>query len=170
MKRICLNLCLLLLAAPLAAQATARQGDSSEARKNEYSSPMVVELSMNRLRKDEYGGLYPFTDQAKFICDDVNLPLMLVKRTNTWSKTVELNIQTTTYVRPSYDRMVTLDFRFLQGEKEVKSFLGQRIPSKEKKQRSGSIDLIFTKAEFEGLLKGTEDLKLLIRVAVESDK
>lgn len=170
MKQICLNLCFLLLATPMAAQATAQQGVNSESRENEFRSPMVVELSLNRLRKDEYGGLYPFTEQAKFICDEVNLPLLLVKRTNTWSKTVELNLKATTYVRPSYDRMVTLDFRILKGGIEVKSALGHQIPSKEKKQRSGSVDLVFAKEEFEELLKGAEDLKLLIRMTVVSDK
>lgn len=69
-----------LLALPLAAQITARQGSAQDLKQGEYSSPMVIELPLERLKDDAPGGVYSFTDQDKFVCEDVSIPLIIIKK------------------------------------------------------------------------------------------
>lgn len=163
--------CVMLLALPLMGQVAARQGTVADVRQSEFSSPMVLELPMDRLHVAEPGDMYSFTDQGAFVCDDVSLPLVVVKKTvNDKAKRVELRIQSTAYVRPSFDRKVVLRYSVLRSGQALAAFTEQEISAKEKKYRSDSSTLVMSKDEFDSLFQGGNHGVLKIVMVVTPDR
>lgn len=168
---LCFNAILLsLLALPLAAQITARQGSAQDLKQGEYSSPMVIELPLDRLKDDAPGGVYSFTDQDKFVCDDVSIPLVIIKRTVTLSKRIKLTIKATTYVRPSYDRNVIIQCAILKGASVLKHIQELQFSAEEKKHQSDSTSVELSREEFESLFAGDNPGKLKLVMSVTPDR
>jgi len=159
-----------MLVAPLMGQAIARQGTPADFKQSEFSSPMVIELPLVKLKTTELGDVYSFTDQDKFICDDVSIPIILIKKSINWSKQVELNIKTTVYVRPSFDRKVTLQYSIIQAGSALNLRTIQEISAKEKQNRSDSSTLVLSKDAFEGLLNSENPGKLKLVMTVAPDR
>ncbi|WP_243286981.1 hypothetical protein [Geothrix terrae] len=149
----------------------ARQGTMVDVQQSEFSSPMVLELPMDRLHVAEPAGMYSFTDQGTFVCDDVSLPLIVVKKTvNEKAKRVELKIQSTAYVRPSFDRKVVLRYSIIRSGQALATFTEQEISAKEKKYRSDSSTLVMSKDEFDSLFEGGNHGVLKIVMMVTPDR
>jgi len=163
--------CLLLtmLASPLMGQVIAKQGTAADLKQSEFSSPMVIELPLDRLKTEEPGNVYPFTEQDKYVCDGVSLPVILITKSTTWSNQVKLTIKATAYVRPSFDRKVTIQSSII-GETGVISTVAElQISAKEKQNRSDSASLEIAKEAFDHLLKGESHGKLKLVMTVAPD-
>jgi hypothetical protein len=167
-------LVLSLLLTPLMGQSIAQQGTAADLKPNGFTSPMVVELPLDRLKVPEPGDVYPFTDQDKFVCEDVSIPLILVQKSIGWSKQVKLTIRTTVYVRPSHDRKVTLRYTLVGGDGKLGPMpslvTDQEISAKERKHRSDSSTLELTQEAFDNLFKGEGHPKLKLVMTVASDR
>ncbi len=161
---------LLLLAAPLLAQVTARQGTPSDLQQSEFASPMVLELPLDKLGTPELGDVYSFTEQDKFVCDDVSLPIILIRKSVNRSKQVVLSIKTTAYVRPSYDRKVTIDYSILRDGVTLGAHSVQEISAKEKENRTDSSTLVLSGEAFESLFKDGSHGRLKLVVVVTPDR
>jgi len=161
----------ILLAMPLAGQAVVRQGTLTDLAHSVFTSPMVIELPLDRLKGDETGGIFPFTDQDKYECDDVTLKMILIKKsTRGGGAIVRLNIESSVFVRPSYDRKVSLHFSIISAGKTLEQTTDQEIAAKEKKLRSETSDLELSKEEFEGLFVGQPHGILKVVMTVAPDK
>jgi len=158
------------LLTPLMAQVTARQGTSADVKQSAFTSPLVIELPLDRLKTPEPGDTYPFTDQDKFVCDDVSIPLILLRKSIGFSKQVKLNLQTTVFVRPSHDRKVTLRYTLLSGDGTPGPTTEQEISAKEKKHRSDSSTLELSQEAFDNLFKGDAHPRLKLVMTVVSDR
>jgi hypothetical protein len=168
---ICLNTILLsLLALPLTGQITARQGSAQDLKQSEYSSPMVLELPLDRLKDDSPGGVYSFTDQDKFVCDDVSIPLITIKKSVTLSKRIKLTIKATTYVRPSYDRNVIIQCSIINNASTLKHVQELQFSAEEKKYQSDSTSIELSREEFDSLFAGDAHGKLKLVMTVASDR
>lgn len=155
------------LALPLAAQVSARQGSETENAPGEFTSPMVLELPLEKLGKEDPAGLYTFTEQQKFVCEDVSLPLVVVRKViDPKAKRVTLKIESSVYVRPSYDRKVTLRYTVLSDGQPLPGVSDQEISAKEKKYRTDRSSLDLPLEAFERMMKGEAKgvLKVVLRV------
>lgn len=159
-----------LLAVPMLAQVTARQGTPADLKQSEFASPMVLELPLDKLKVPELGNVYALTDQDKFVCEDVSIPVILIRKSINRSKQVELNIKTTVYVRPSFDRKVTIHYSIVMGPNALKARTVQDISAKERQNRSDSSTLVLSGEEFDGLFKGEHPGKLKLVMTVEPDR
>jgi hypothetical protein len=159
-----------LLALPLLGQATAKQGSVADLKQSEFSSPLVIELPLARLKVEEPGNVYPFTDQQQFVCDGVSLPIILITKSTTWSKRVKLTIKATAYVRPSFDRKVTIQCSINGVTGLVGTVAVLQISAKEKQYRSDSESLELSQTEFDSLLKGDSPGKLKLVMSVTPDR
>lgn len=155
---------------PLVGQALAKQGTETDLKLGAFTSPMVLELPLDRLKVEEPGNLYAFTDQDKFVCDGVSLPIILITKTTTWSKHIKLTIKATAYVQPSYDRKVWIQGSLLGGAGPVGPRIELEISAKEKKHRSDSASLELSQEVFEGLFKDGQAGKLKLIVTVTPDR
>jgi len=164
------GLLLTMLALPLAGQVAARQGTAADLKQSEFASPMVLELPLDRLKEDVPGGVYAFTDQDKFVCDDASIPLLLVTKSTTWSKRVRLAIKATVYVRPSFDRKVSILCSVVGGPGVASSVTELQISAKEKQHRSDSASLELTQEAFDSLFKGDNHGKLKLVMTVTPDR
>ena len=166
------NLCLFLtlLNSPLMGQVVVKQGSEADLKQGEFSSPMVIELPLGRLKVEELGNLYPYTDQNKSVCDGVSLPIILIKKSTTWSNHIKLTIKATAYVRPSYDRKVRIQCSIIGGASEISTITELEISAKEKQHRSDSSSLEITKEEFDNLFKGENQGKLKLVMTVTPDR
>jgi hypothetical protein len=164
--------CLLLamLVSPLMSQVTAKQGTAADLKQSEFSSPMVIELPLDRLKAEEPGNVYPFTDQDRFVCDGASLPLILVTKSTTWSKRVKLTIKATVYVRPSFDRKVAIQCSINGGASAISTVTELQISAKEKQNRSDSSSLEISQEEFDNLFKGESHGKLKLVMTVAPDR
>jgi hypothetical protein len=161
---------MLMLVLPVMGQVSVKQGTLADLKHSEFSSPMVVELPLDRLKVEEPGGVYPFTDQDKFVCDDVSIPLILLTKSTTWSKGIKLRIQATVFVRPSYDRKVTIQCSLVGGPGTPQTVTMLEISAKEKQRRSDSGSLELSKEAFEQLFKGDNPAKLKLVMTVTPDR
>jgi hypothetical protein len=159
-----------MLVVPLMGQVMARQGTAADLKQSEFSSPIVIEVPLTRLKAQEPGDFYAFTDQDKFVCDDVSIPIILIKKSINWSKQVELNIKTTVYVRPSFDRKVTLQYSIIQTGSALNLRTLQEISAKEKQNRSDSSTVVLSKDAFEGLLNSENPGMLKLVMTVTPDR
>lgn len=157
------------LLTPLMGQATARQGTPADLKQGEFTSPLVIELPLDRLRNPEPGHAYPFTDQDRFVCDGVSIPLILI-RASIGSDQVKLTLKTTVYVRPSHDREVTLRYTLLGGDGTPGLVTEQEISAEEKKYSSDRSTLVLSKAAFEDLFKGEGRPRLKLVMTVAADR
>ncbi len=164
----CLFLTMLVL--PLQGQATAKQGSMADLKQSEFSSPLVIELPLSRLKVEEPGNAYPFTDQETFVCDGVSLPIILITKSTTWSKRVKLTIKATAYVRPSFDRKVTIQCSISGSTGGMGTVAVLQISAKEKQYRSDSESLELSQAEFDSLLKSDSPGKLKLVMTVTPDR
>jgi len=162
-------LLLTTLLSPLMGQVIAKQGTVADLKQSEYSSPMVLELPLDRLKVEEPGNVYPFTDQDKFVCDGVSLPIILITKSTTWSDQVKLTIKATAYVRPSFDRKVTIQSSIIGGTGAISTIAELHISAKEKQNRSDSSSLEISKEEFNNLFKGESHGKLKLVMTVAPD-
>jgi hypothetical protein len=151
-------------------QAIARQGTAADLKQSEFSSPMVIELPLDRLKVEEPGDEYPFTNQDKFVCDDVSLPLVLIRKSTTWSKRVKLTIKATVFVRPSYDRKVIIQCSIVGGAGAASPVTELQISAKEKQYRSDSSSLELSQEAFDDLFKGDHHGTLKLVMAVTPDR
>ncbi|MBI1754627.1 MAG: hypothetical protein HY014_18610 [Acidobacteria bacterium] len=170
MKISALLLSSCLIGFPLIGQMVARQGTEADLKQSEFTSPMVVELPLDRLRNQELGDIYPFSDQGKFVCDDVTLPVIVITKSKTWSKQVKLSIKVTAFVRPSYDRKVSIQCMLLDSSEKKVTGAEMEISAKEKQYRSDTASLLIPQSEFDNLLKPDGHPKLKFIVTVASDK
>jgi hypothetical protein len=166
------NLCLFLTlsVSPLMGQVIAKQGSEADLKQGEFSSPMVIELPLDRLKVEEPGNLYPYTDQDKFVCDGVSLPIILITKSTTWSKRIKLTIKATAYVRPSYDRKVRIQCSIIGGASPISPTMELEISAKEKQNRSDSSSLEISREEFDNLFKGENRGKLKLVMTVTPDR
>ena len=158
------------LLTPLMGQITARQGTPADMKQSPFTSPLVIELPLDRLKAPEPGDAYPFTDQDTFVCDDVSIPLILIRKSIGFSKQVKLNIKTSVYVRPSYDRKVTIRYTLIGADGTPGPVTDQEISAEEKKHSTDSSTLELSKEAFEGLFKGDAHPKLKLVMTVVSDR
>lgn len=165
-----ITLCLTLLALPLLGQVTARQGTVTDTRTSEFTSPLVLELPLEKLNAPAPRDLYPFTDQDKFVCDDASIPLILIKKTVTRSHQVKLNLKTSVFVRPSYDRKVTIRYTLLAADGTTLAATDQEISAEEKKIGTDSSTLVVSQEAFDNLFKGETHGKLKLVMTVVSDR
>lgn len=170
MKMVMKSFFLTLLVLPLAGQATAKQGTAADLKQSSYTSPMVIEVPLDRLKEPELGNVYPFTAQDQFVCDDVSIPLVLITKSTTWSKRVKLLIKATVYVRPSYDRKVLIQCSVIQGPGKISTGTELQISAKEKQNRSDSSSLELSQDEFDTLFKGDSRGKLKLVMTVTPDR
>lgn len=161
---------LTLLVSQLTGQVIAKQGSAADLKQGEFSSPMVIELPLDRLKVEEPGNFYPYTDQDKFVCDGVSLPIILITKSTTWSNRIKLTIKATAYVRPSYDRKVTIQCSIIGGASVIGTRTELEISAKEKQNRSDSASLEISKEEFENLFKGESHSKLKLVMTVTPDR
>jgi hypothetical protein len=159
-----------LLALPLLGQAVAKQGSVADLKQSEFSSPLVIELPLARLKLEEPGNVYPFTDQEKFVCDGVSLPLILITKSTTWSKRVKLTIKATAYVRPSFDRKVAVLCSISDGTSVIGAVTELQISAKEKQYRSDSGSWELSKEAFDNLVKGDSPGRLKLVMTVTPDR
>lgn len=165
-------LVLLLLGVPLGGQATARQGTVVDTKTTGFVSPLVIEVPLARLRapEPEPGEVYPFTDQDKFVCEDVSIPLILIRKTVTRSHQVKLHIKTSVFVRPSFDRKVFVRYTVLTGEGTEGPSTEQELSAEEKKVSTDSSTLVLSQAAFEGLFQEGAKGRLKVVMTVVSDR
>lgn len=163
-------LCMTILALPLLGQVTAKQGSAADLKQSEFSSPMVIELPLARLKAEEPGNVYPFTDQNQFVCDGVSLPLILITKSTTWSKRVKLTIKASAYVRPSFDRKVIIQCSLIAGTGLLGTVTELEISAKEKQYRSDSASVEISREEFDDLVKGDGSGKLKLVMTVTPDR
>lgn len=159
-----------ILALPLAGQVTARQATAADLKQGDFTSPMLIELPLDRLQADEFGNVYPFTEQDKFVCDDVSLPLVLITKSITWSKRIKLSIKATAFVRPSFDRKVTIQCSILGASGVISTGAELEISAKEKQNRSDTASLELSKEAFDSLFKGDSHGKLRLVMTVAPDR
>ena len=159
-----------MLALPVLGQVTAKQGTMADLNHSEFSSPMVTELPLARLKVEEPGNVYPFTDLDKFVCDDVSIPLIVITKSTTWSKRIKLLIKATVFVRPSFDRKVTIQCSLVGGPGTLKTITELEISAKEKQLRSDSSSLEMSNEAFENLFKGDNPGKLKLVMTVAPDR
>ena len=165
------HLALVMLAMPLAAQTVARQATPADLRQGEFHSPMVFELPFKGLSPDAPGGFYSFTDQEKFICDDVSLTMVLVKASvDPGAKTVRLKITSTVFVRPSFDRKVGLHYAVLSAGATLEGGSDQDISAKERKFRSDSSTLDLPLDRFNALFLPNNPGVLKVVMTVTPDR
>ncbi len=164
------GLFLTMLVLPLAGQITAKQGTAADLKQSSFSSPMVIEVPLERLKEPELGNVYPFTAQDQFVCDDVSIPLILITKSTTWSKRVKLLIKATAYVRPSYDRKVLIQCSIIGGQAKISTVTELQISAKEKQNRSDSSSLELSQDEFDTLFKGDSHGKLKLVMTVTPDR
>lgn len=159
-----------MLGLPLWGQVTAKQGTAQDLAQGEFTSPMVLELPLDRLQEEAPGGVYAFTDQARFVCEDVSLPLIVITKSTTFSKRIKLRIQATTFVRPSYDREVVVLASITLGAAVLKTLPELRFSAEEKKYQSDSSTVELSKEEFESLFRGDPRGKLKLVMTVTPDR
>ena len=164
----CLALCVLAL--PLLGQVTARQGTPADLQQSRFASPMVLELPAERLRAAEPEDIYTFTDLDKFVCEDASLPLVVIKKLTGKPEKVALRIESTVYLRPSFDRRVILRYSLVQGGKVLAAAPEQLISAKENKYRSENSTLLISKEAFEQWFQGEGRGILKVVVIVEPDR
>ena len=163
--------CLLAtLALPLAGQVTAKQGTSADMQQSEFASPMVIELPLDRLQEPESGNFYTFTEQDKFVCDDVSIPVLVITKSTTSFQRVRLLIKATAYVRPSFDRKVFIQCSIVGGSLKINPASDLQISAKEKKYRSDSTVIDLSQDEFDTLFKGDHRGKLKMVMTVTPDR
>jgi hypothetical protein len=165
-----LGLALFLSIVPLLGQVIVKQGSDADLKQGEFTSPMVIELPLDRLKLEEPGNFYPFTDQEKFVCDGVSLPIVLITKSTTWSKRIRLTIKATTYVRPSYDRKVRIQCSIIGGSITIAKIAELEISAKEKQNRSDSASIEISSDEFDNLFKGESHGKLKLVMTVTPDR
>lgn len=165
-----LALLLLLALPPLAGQAVAKQGSDADLRQGTFTSPMVLELPLDRLKVEEPGNVYPYTDQDRFVVDGVSLPLILITKSTTWSKQIKLSIKASAHVQPSYDRKVRILCSVVGGAVAVADTAELEISAKEKKVRSDSASLALTPEAFAGLFTGQAPARLKLIISVTPDR
>ena len=164
------GLLLAMLVSTLMGQVVAKQGTVADLKQSEFSSPMVIELPLDRLKIEEPGNVFPFTDQDKFVCDGVSLPIILITKTTTWSNRIKLTIKATAYVRPSFDRKVTIQCSIISGGSMIGTLTELLISAKERQNRSDSSSLEISKDEFNNLFKGENHGKLKLVMTITPDR
>ena len=170
MNRGIRGLLMTMLVLPVMGQVTAKQGTIADLKHSAFSSPMVTELPLDRLKIEEPGNVYPFTDQDQFVCDDVSIPLIVITKSVTWSNRIKLLIKTTVFVRPSFDRKVTIQCSIVGGASPIHAMTELEISAKEKQRRSDSSSLEISKEEFDNLFKGDNHGKLKLVMTVTPDR
>lgn len=166
---------LFALSAPLGAQVTARPATPADLaapadpKRGEFTSPLVLEVPLDRLQAPAPGDLYPFTEQDQIVCEGVSIPLILIRKATVRSGQVQLRIQTSVRVRPSFDRKVVLRHSIVQGPEVVSRGADLELSAEEKKATTGSLTLSLAKEVFDGLFRGDSRGKLKLVMTVSAD-
>ena len=162
----------LLLGAPaLRAQAVARQGTAADLPFNELKSPLVVELPFEAFEGMKDGDTKTFTDQAKYVCDDVMLDKIKVKKkVKDGGSLVRLVITIDITVRPSYDRAVDLRFVLMKGQLPLATQDLRQFRTPEDRTRMAEVKLDIAMDTFRRAFEGPEKPILKVVLAVSANR
>ncbi len=162
---------LLLLGAATATEAQEIIARAERVEIHEFRSPMELDLPANDLRSLEPGDSFSFGDGVRnFVCDDVYIwSLALQRHRISRGKLVRFSIKGYLFVRPGYDREVTLKFSLLLGDEVLRTVPLPRREAEEKKRRFFSGPLILTKEDHEASLSSGQQLTLRVEMEVFPD-
>jgi hypothetical protein len=152
------------VATPLSAQIAARQGSEDP---KQFASPMILDIPLRGIVGLGFDQGLTFKDTQGYYCEDVTITrLLLVKKHGAGhgSGRVRAEITRAVFVRPSYDRFVTLNFGLVVGDAAVASAETDRFEVGEKKTRSFNATVDLTPEQFAKL--AATDAKPLLRVTV----
>ncbi len=158
-------------------QVTARQGDATKVDPKQFSSPMILEVSLNGMRTLQDGMMMRFADVVGYWCEDVTIENLEVSRRR-GSKDADgqygsrLDIDGRIFVRESYDRFVTLRFSILT-QAEGAAIAGgsaEHLKAEERKRRPFHARIDLTAQQLAQLAAAGSAPVLRLTVSVQSDK
>lgn len=162
---------LALAPVPMAAQAVVRQGTTEDLPFNVLKSPMLLELPFGDFAAMKDGGSKMYTDQAKYVCDDVILEkIKIKKKIKDGGQLIRLVITSDIYVRPSYDRAVDLRFTLLKGTSSTASTDLRQVPTKEQRTKEVDAQLELSADAFDRLFSGPDQPVLKVVLAVSANR
>lgn len=159
-----------LLAIPLQAQVTARQGSAAE-EMQEFESPMLLDLELPNLALLSVGESHTFSGLRRFVCDDASVPRLLIKKPKQKKRgdKVEFHIEGTVYVRESHDRFVYLEFRIVQDDQPQAIARVSKLEVEEAEAKSFHTRLLIDREQLEHLFSADAEPKLTILVSVRDN-
>lgn len=147
-------------------QVAARQGEASKQNSTEFKSPMILEASLKDFGQLPMETGRDFREFQQFYCDDLNISRLLISKKPGKRGGVILAIVGSVKVRPSYDRLATLVFEFLNGEQKVALARIPGINAEEGKIRTFSTKLPLDAEQYRALTDPAETALLRVTVNV----
>ena len=152
----------------LHAQVTARQGDPSESAAREFKSPMILDLPLKDFQRLTSGSGKDIKEVQKYYCDDLTISRLVITKKEESHRGkpsgLHLEIDGSLYVRPSYDRLVTLRFDAVKGEDRLATIQVSDISVGEGRTKGFKADLYVHPAALDRLF--AEGMPALLRVVV----
>ena len=175
MKPLYLLVLVPLLTSPVlsTAQVVARQGAPAEASPQDFQSPMVLDLPIKDFQYLAPGNGKDFMEVRKYYCEDLVLSQLVVTKQRGSHRGkppgLKLGIRGSISVRPSYDRLATLRFDLVKGEKHFATAQIFRINAEEGKTQSFSTSLLLEAEELDRLFAEGEPAFLRVTVTVQDN-
>lgn len=124
---------LALTGSTVSGQISARQGEKPV---QEFESPMILELPLPQVLDFATGYGKTFSkDIESFVCDDTSIVTLTVIRGKSSGRgdkaKILIDFEGQIYVRPSFDRLVDVEFSVLQGENSIGETAAREIDAGE---------------------------------------
>jgi len=165
---------LVLSPVPLTAQVVARQGSAADSPLEEFKSPMVLDLPLKNFREMPVGTGKDFKEVRKYYCEDLVLSQLLVDKREDSHRGkpsgLRLDLHGAVWVRPSYDRLATLRFDVVKGEKRFATNQIFNINAEEGQTHSFSTSLKIAAEDLDRLFAEGEAPLLRVTVTVQDNK
>jgi hypothetical protein len=122
-----------MLFCALGQEIKAMQGVSSN-HTTEFASPMVLDVSLDRLRTEPDQSLH--FEPNDYVCDDVVITALdVVLRPSPDKQEARLQTYVEVYTRRSFDRVAQLSFELVKGEQAIASWKVNDIDAESNKMR-----------------------------------
>lgn len=166
-----LVLALLAFTAPLPGQVVARQGDPAAVTSEEFRSPMILELPLKDFQLLPYGTGRDFKEVRRYYCEDTTISQFIVTKQHGARRSGHtiLQIKGSLSVRPSFDRLATLRFDIMNGNRRLASTQVANINAEEGKTRSFSAKVDLALEEYAILFSPPETAQLRITLTLKDN-
>lgn len=162
---------LLAASLPALAQVTARQGEAPA--ETQFTSPMLLTLPLPAREAWEVDRTHTFREPRKFVCDDVVVLAITLRRVRSRAPTpaedITVDLEILLLVRPSHDKLVTLDMDFVRGETTVVNARPREVEVEENRVKTVKTRRVIPAGHFAELFMTEETPALRISVSVQDD-
>lgn len=167
-RLLILLLALASCAYPLSGQVVARQGEQPVSDVQEFDSPMVLELPLKDFEQLPYGNGFNFKEVRRFYCDDVSISTLVLSKSRgpKRRRATMFDLKGSLSVRPSHDRLATLQFDLINGETRFGSWKLDHINAEEGKVKMFNISLLLEGDDYARLFTPRESARLRVTMTV----